>query len=198
MALCDRLEASLATVDTTRRRLLEALLHEALDPASGVLEGRNDEGAKRAMTRRFSLILFLVLVVGGGLVIGYLTAPGDWYAQLDKPAFNPPGWVFGPVWTVLYILIAIAGWRVWRGDRGGVPMKLWWTQLGLNFLWSPVFFSAHQIGLALALILLLLAAILAFIAATRRQDRVAAWLFVPYAAWVAFASVLNASIFALN
>jgi tryptophan-rich sensory protein len=149
------------------------------------------------MTRRFSLILFLVLVVGGGLVIGYLTAPGDWYAQLDKPAFNPPGWVFGPVWTVLYILIAIAGWRVWRGDRGR-PMKLWWTQLGLNFLWPLVFFWAHQIGLALALIVLLLAAILAFIAATWREDRAAAWLFAPYAAWVAFASVLNASIFALN
>ena len=149
------------------------------------------------MARRFSLILFVVLVVGGGLAIGYLTAPGEWYAQLHKPAFNPPGWVFGPVWTVLYILIAIAGWRVWRGDRGR-PMKLWWTQLGLNFLWPLVFFWAHQIGLALALIVLLLAAILAFIAATWREDRAAAWLFVPYAAWVAFASVLNASIFALN
>ena len=77
-------------------------------------------------------------------------------------------------------------------------MTLWWTQLVLNFLWSPVFFGAHQIGLALAVILLLLAAILAFIATAWRQNRVAAWLFVPYAAWVAFASVLNGSIFALN
>ena len=77
-------------------------------------------------------------------------------------------------------------------------MKLWWTQLVLNFLWSPVFFGAHQIGLALVVILLLLAAILAFIATAWRQNRVAAWLFAPYAAWVAFASVLNGSIFTLN
>ena len=150
------------------------------------------------MNHRLSLPLFLVLVVGGGLAIGYLTAPGAWYAQLAKPAFTPPGWIFGPVWTALYVLIAVAGWRVWRGDRGGWPMRLWWLQLVLNFLWSPVFFSAHQIGLALVVILLLVGAILAFIVTSLACDRVAAWLFVPYAAWVAFAAVLNASIFALN
>jgi translocator protein len=150
------------------------------------------------MSNRLALPMFLVLVVGGGLAIGYLTAPGAWYAQLAKPAFTPPGWIFGPVWAALYVLIAIAGWRVWRRDRGGRPMRLWWTQLVLNFLWSPVFFSAHQIGLALVVILLLLGAILAFIIRSWAQDRVAALLFVPYAAWVGFASVLNASIFALN
>jgi tryptophan-rich sensory protein len=150
------------------------------------------------MNHRVALILFFVLVVGGGLAIGYLTAPGEWYARLAKPAFNPPGWIFGPVWTVLYVLIAVGGWRVWQRDRTSWPMKLWWTQLVLNCLWSPVFFSAHQIGLALAVILLLLAAILAFIATAWRQDRAAAWLFTPYAAWVAFASVLNASLFMLN
>ena len=150
------------------------------------------------MNRTVSLILFLVLAVGGGLAIGYLSAPGEWYAQLTKPAFNPPGWIFGPVWTVLYVLIAIAGWRVFERNRDGWPMKLWWAQLVLNFLWSPVFFAAHQTGLALAVILLLLAAILAFIATAWRQDRVAAWLFVPYAVWVAFASVLNGSLYSLN
>jgi translocator protein len=151
-----------------------------------------------AMDRYVSLILFFVLVLGGGLVLGFLTAPGEWYAGLARPAFDPPGWIFGPVWTALYVLIAVAGWRVWQRDRGGWPMRLWWAQLVLNFLWSPIFFAAHQLGLALAVILLLLAAILAFIATAWRQDRVAAWLFVPYAAWVAFASVLNASIFTLN
>jgi translocator protein len=145
-----------------------------------------------------SLILFLLLVVGGGLAIGYVTAPAEWYVQLAKPEFTPPGWIFAPVWTVLYALVAVAGWRVWRDDRGAWPMKLWWTQLVLNFLWSPIFFSAHQIGLALAVILLLLGAILAFMTTSWAQDRVAAWLFVPYAAWVAFASVLNASVFTLN
>ena len=137
-------------------------------------------------------------MVGGGLAIGYLTVPGAWYAQLAKPAFTPPGWIFGPVWTTLYVMIAVAGWRVWRRDRGGRPVKLWWAQMALNFLWTPIYFGAHQIGLALAVILLLLAAILAFIVLSWRQDRAAAWLFVPYAAWVAFASLLNGSIWMLN
>ena len=150
------------------------------------------------VSRTLSLIPFVLLVLGGGLVIGFLTTPGEWYGQLAKPAFNPPGWIFGPVWTVLYVIIAVAGWRIWQLDRGGWPMKLWWAQLVLNFLWTPVFFGAHQISLALVVILLLLAAILAFIATAWRRERVAAWLFAPYAAWVAFASVLNASIFALN
>jgi tryptophan-rich sensory protein len=150
------------------------------------------------MSRGPALILFLVLVVGGGLAIGFLGAPGEWYAGLAKPSFNPPRWVFAPVWIALYVLIAVAGWRVWRSDASGWPMRLWWTQLVLNFLWSPIFFSAHRIGLALVVVLLLLAAILAFIVASWRQDRLAAWLFAPYAAWVAFASVLNAAIFALN
>ena len=147
---------------------------------------------------RLTLILFLILVGSGGLAIGYLTVPGAWYAQLAKPAFTPPGWIFGPLWTVLYVMIAVAGWHIWRRDPGGRPMKLWWAQMALNFLWSPVYFGAHRIGLALVFILLLLVAILAFIVLSWRQDRAAAWLFVPYAAWVAFASALNASILALN
>jgi translocator protein len=147
---------------------------------------------------RLALILFVALVLGGGLAIGYATAPGEWYGGLVKPSFNPPGWVFAPVWSVLYVLIAIAGWRVWRKGAAGSAMKVWWLQLALNFLWSPVFFAAHQIGLAFGIILLMLAAIIAFIALAWREERAAAWLFVPYAAWVAFAAVLNGAIFALN
>jgi benzodiazapine receptor len=150
------------------------------------------------MKRIGPLGLFLLLVVGGGLAIGFLTAPGEWYAGLAKPSFNPPNWVFGPVWTVLYVLIAVAGWLTFEGDRNGWPMKLWWAQLVFNFLWSPVFFVAHRIELALLVITLLLAAILAFVAASWRDNRVAAWLFVPYAAWVAFAAALNGSILLLN
>lgn len=150
------------------------------------------------MNRYLALVLFLVLVLGGGLVLGFLTAPGEWYAFLSKPWFNPPAWLFGPVWTVLYVLIAVAGWRTFERDRTGWPMKLWWAQLVLNFLWTPVFFVTHQIGLALVVILLMLAAIVGFIATAGRQDRVAPWLFVPYAAWVAFASALNGSIWVLN
>jgi len=150
------------------------------------------------MKNSLSLLVFAALVLGGGLLIGFLTAPGEWYVQLAKPDFNPPGWVFGPVWTLLYILIATAGWRVWVSNRDGWPMKLWWAQLSLNFLWSPIFFGAHQTALALAVIIALLATIVSFVGVSWKQDRVSALLFVPYAAWVSFATVLNASIFALN
>jgi len=145
-----------------------------------------------------SLILFLALVMGGSFLIGGVTAPGDWYAALNKPPFGPPDWIFAPVWTTLYFMIAIAGWRVWRRRRNSAPMKVWWTQLVLNFAWSPIFFLAHRIGIALAVIVLLLAAIVGFIVTVWRLDRAASLLFAPYAAWVAFASLLNATLWLLN
>lgn len=150
------------------------------------------------MNRTLALALFLVCVVGGGLVIGFFTAPGEWYAGLVKPSFNPPNWLFGPVWTVLYVFIAVAGWLVWRRAPGSTAMTVWSVQLALNFLWSPVFFALQSIGGALAIILALLVAILAFIALAWRGHRTAALLFLPYAAWVAFATALNAAIFLLN
>lgn len=145
-----------------------------------------------------SLIVFLLIAVGGGLLIGFLTAPGEWYAGLAKPAFNPPNWLFAPVWTALYVLIGIAGWRIWNGFRGSQMMNLWFAQMVANFLWSPVFFAAHMPGAALVVIVILLALILAFIGLVWNRDRVAASLFIPYAAWVAFATLLNFSIWQLN
>jgi tryptophan-rich sensory protein len=145
-----------------------------------------------------SLIVFLILVVGGGITIGIVTAPGAWYAELIKPPFNPPNWIFAPVWTILYIFIAIAGWRIWLRNPGGSAMKSWAAQLALNFIWSPIFFSAHRIDIALGVIILLLIAIATFIVKARHKDRLAATLFLPYAAWVAFAAVLNGSLLYLN
>ena len=145
-----------------------------------------------------SLALFIVLVFGVGLLIGFVTVPGEWYAALAKPSFNPPGWIFGPVWTVLYALIAIAGWRTWQRNPSGSAMKLWGVQMVLNFLWSPVFFAAHQITTAFIIIIAMLVAILMFIVSSWQTDRVAALLFMPYAAWVAFATLLNGSIAWLN
>lgn len=150
------------------------------------------------MARYLALLGFIVLVLGGGTLIGVATLPGDWYAGLAKPVFNPPNWIFAPVWSSLYVLIAIAGWRIWLRDMGSVAMRVWVVQLVLNFLWSPTFFGLHQTGLALVVILALLVAILAFIATSRPLDRVSAWLFVPYAGWVAFASLLNFAIWWLN
>ena len=150
------------------------------------------------MQKYLSLVVLVVLVHGGGLLIGYATLPGEWYALLAKPPFNPPNWVFGPVWSLLYILIAIAGWRTWRLQPESAAMKAWVVQMVLNFLWSPTFFGAKLTGLALVVIVLLLASILLFIARVRASDRLSGWLFVPYAAWVAFATLLNASIVWLN
>jgi tryptophan-rich sensory protein len=150
------------------------------------------------MLRYLPLALFLIAVVGGGWLIGATNIPGEWYEGLAKPSFNPPNWLFGPVWTVIYILIAVAGWRVWRERRTGGAMTAWWVQLGLNFLWSPVFFTLHSVGGALAVIVALLATVVTFIALTWDRDRIAAWLFVPYGLWVAFATLLNASIWVLN
>lgn len=150
------------------------------------------------MSRIGVLLVFLLITVGGGLLIGFFTAPGEWYSQLAKPSFTPPPWVFGPVWTVLYILVAFAGWRVWQRARLSLAMLLWVAQLVLNFAWSPVFFAAHDLSLALVIIAALLVAILAFIGAAWRVDRVASLLFVPYAAWVIVATALNASIVSLN
>jgi translocator protein len=144
------------------------------------------------------LFLFFALALGGGLIIGIVITPGVWYATLDKPSFNPPNWIFAPVWTTLYIMIAIAGWRVWGQGRNNPPMKLWWAQLALNFVWSPIFFSAHRIDIALGVIVLLLITIIGFIVITWRQDKIASLLFAPYAVWVAFASVLNGAIWQSN
>lgn len=153
---------------------------------------------KRRMNRWASLLVFLLLVAGGGMAVGFMTAPGQWYADLVKPSFNPPAWLFGPVWTVLYVLVAIAGWRIWQLERSGPAMVAWSVQLALNFLWSPVFFLARNPPLALVILLAMLTVIVVFMVQARRLDQAAAWLFAPYAAWVAFAGLLNAAIWRLN
>ena len=150
------------------------------------------------MTRFIPLALFLIVTVGGGLLIGANNIPGGWYAALDKPPFTPPNWLFAPVWTVIYVLIGVAGWRIWRMRATGGAMTAWWLQLGLNFLWSPVFFTLHAIGWALAIILALLATIVTFICLAWASDRSSALLFLPYAAWVAFATLLTGSVWWLN
>lgn len=143
-------------------------------------------------------IVFVVVVVAIGALIGVNNVPGEWYQSLQKPFFNPPNWIFGPVWTTLYVLIGIAGARTWISKRMGTRMRLWFTQMVLNFLWSPIFFGMQSPAGALIIIIPMLVCILAFIALTYRRDRISMWLFVPYALWVAFATVLNASIGILN
>ncbi len=145
-----------------------------------------------------SLLVFLVAVA---LVaaFGAQFEPGAWYAQLNKPDWNPPSWVFGPVWTLLYMAIAVAGWLVWRETREvGAVLQLWGVQLIANGLWSWLFFGLHRPDIALIDIALLLCLIVAFMIAARRQSVLASWLFVPYAVWVGFAAALNGSIWSAN
>jgi tryptophan-rich sensory protein len=144
------------------------------------------------------LLVFVVGVVGLGWLIGATNLPGEWYAGLVKPGFVPPNWAFPVAWTILYVMIAIAGWRTFRREPSGKAMLVWAVQLGLNFAWSPVMFTMHQIGAALVILIGLFVAIVTYIALETSRDRLAAALFVPYAAWVAFAGVLNAAIWRLN
>jgi tryptophan-rich sensory protein len=146
---------------------------------------------------------FVALCLAAGATGGAVTrtSVGTWYAALDKPAFTPPDWVFGPVWTALYVMMAVAAWRVWRrADAAGArpALGLWALQLALNLCWSFLFFGARLVGAALAEIAVLFVAILATALLFRRVDRAAAWLLAPYAAWVAFAALLNAAIWILN
>ncbi len=150
------------------------------------------------MTRVLSFVLFQILALGGGLLIGITNRPGEWYRGLVKPPFNPPDWLFAPAWTLLYIVIGFVGWRCLQASPTGRRMQLWWAQLILNFLWMPLFFGLQQMTLALFVIVMLLLVILAFINMTRDTDRLSALFFVPYAAWVAFATYLNIGLLALN
>jgi benzodiazapine receptor len=150
-----------------------------------------------------ALFLFVGLCLGIAALGAAVTATSvkTWYAALNKPSFNPPNAVFGPVWTVLYILMAIAGWRVWRvADRKTArgPLALFALQLALNLGWSVTFFGLERIGLSVAVILVLELAVVVTALAFRPIDRFAAWLLVPYVAWVGFAAILNIAIWRLN
>lgn len=146
----------------------------------------------------FQLLLFVVGVVGLGWLIGATNLPGAWYAGLAKPDFVPPNWAFPVAWTILYVMIATAGWRTFRREPKGKAMLVWFAQLALNFVWSPVMFTMHQIGAALVILASLFVAIVTYISLEASRDKLAAALFVPYAAWVAFAGVLNAAIWRMN
>ncbi len=125
----------------------------------------------------------------------------EWYAELAKPAWNPPNWVFGPVWGVLYLLMAIAAWLVWRwsGFAGAaIPLGAYVLQLGLNAAWSWFFFGRHELGLAFIEIVLLWGAILGTIIGFWRLNPISGILLVPYLLWVTFAAFLNFTIWRLN
>lgn len=132
---------------------------------------------------------------------GALFRPGRWYANIAKPWWRPPNWIFGPVWFVLYVMIAVSGWLVWRraGFAGAPgPLAIYFIQLFLNAGWSGLFFGLRRPDLAFAEIILLWLSIAAAIAAFAGVDQTAALLLTPYFVWVTFASVLNFTVWRLN
>ncbi len=156
--------------------------------------------SRPAPVRSALALALFVLAVAAAAVVGSLAATSsrETYAALDLPPFAPPGWLFGPVWTVLYVLIAVAGWLVWREVGLDRSMLAYGAQLVLNALWTPIFFAGDRYGIALVEIVVLLTAVLLTLAMFARRRRLAAGLLVPYAAWVAFATALNAAIVLTN
>lgn len=155
----------------------------------------------RPVRWRWPVLLGWILLCFASAAPAALFPPGDWYLALNKPDWHPPTWVFGPVWSTLYLMMAVSAWLVWQ--QGGFarqlrPLTLFLVQLVLNAAWSPLFFGLKQPGIAFAEILLLWLAIAATIVSFHRVHRIAAWLLVPYIAWVSFAAFLNGVLWQLN
>ncbi|WP_092501130.1 TspO/MBR family protein [Meinhardsimonia xiamenensis] len=153
----------------------------------------------------FLLLLapFLLAVIAAAASGVIFPAAGPWYQSLNAPSFQPPNWLFGPVWTVLYLMIAVCGARlaVQAGQGAGLAgfaLGLWALQITLNALWTPTFFGAHALGAALVIIGALWLSIAALMATALQIDRLAGWLLAPYLGWVSFAAVLNWAFWRLN
>jgi len=170
---------------------------------SSLMEMIARTGVKRSRFQWLGLVVSIVVCFGVAALGSLVTDPNidGWYAALRKPPWNPPNWVFGPVWSVLYLLMAVAAWLVWRRRdfaRVSLPLALFGVQLVLNGLWSVLFFGWHRPDLALIEIVFLWSAILATMLAFRRVVPLATRLLVPYLLWVSFAAVLNFTIWRMN
>lgn len=148
-----------------------------------------------------SLVIFISICLLAGFIGSRFTfvSVKTWYRTIRKPSWNPPNWIFAPVWTLLYIMMAVAAWRVWeRTDNAFGPMLMFAFQLVLNVAWSAIFFGMRNISLALKEIALLWTAVVATMTMFWSVDPLAGILFVPYAAWVTFAAFLNHTIDRMN
>jgi tryptophan-rich sensory protein len=166
--------------------------------------GPHEWGSYPGSSTPVSPILALVGFVGLCLLVGAADAAvvhgavRGWYASLHAPPGTPPNWVFAPVWSVLYVMVGVAGWLVWRRTGAARPLRLWGWQLAANALWTPAFFGLHNPPLALAVVVLLLVLIGFTIRSFARVQRPAAWLMLPYLAWGCYATYLSAGFCWLN
>lgn len=158
-------------------------------------EGRHGWGADLLALGGFMALCLLVAVADGLLTVPNIIV---WYSRLVRPPGTPPAVVFGPVWTVLYVLMAVAAWLVWKRPLHQRALSLWGWQLALNAAWAPVFFAGRMLLPALVIVLGLDILIAATVRAFRTQDRRAAWLMLPYLAWALYATYLNAGFWWLN
>ena len=150
---------------------------------------------------KYLSLLILLLVTFIAPVIGsYVTSvfKEPWYSEIIQPSFNPPSWVFPPVWTTLYVMMSIAIWRVWIAFFYSRILKLYFFHLFFNCIWSIIFFGFHQIGLALINIIVILFFIIILMKEYLKIDKLSFYLMIPYFLWSSFALVLNASILFLN
>ena len=150
---------------------------------------------------KYLSLLILLLVTFIAPVIGsYVTSvfKEPWYSEIIQPSFNPPSWVFPPVWSTLYVMMSIAIWRVWTTFFNSRILKLYFFHLFFNSIWSIIFFGFHQIGLALINIILILFFIIILMREYLKIDKLSFYLMIPYFLWSSFAFVLNASILFLN
>jgi translocator protein len=156
------------------------------------------------MTNTIKLIISIAIPVAIGATSGFFTVTGveSWYQTINKPSWNPPSWIFGPVWTSLYVMMGIALYLVWKSDSSSILKKtafiLFAVQLLFNFFWSFIFFNQQQVGWALVEMLIMWVLILLTIFAFANVSKTAAWLLVPYIVWVSFAAILNFTIWKLN
>jgi translocator protein len=159
---------------------------------------------KNELSSQWKLIIAVLVCEGVGIISGLLTQneTATWFSTLNKPDWNPPAYLFGPVWTILYFLMGISAWLIWKSDAPETQkMRALLTfalQLFLNFMWSILFFKCHSPALAFIDITLLTIAILITIGRFARMSRLAAWLLLPYLLWVCFATLLNYKIWSMN
>lgn len=156
------------------------------------------ENSRSTPRQALALAVFIVITFCASLV-SIFAQPDLWYDSLQKPVWNPPPWIFGPVWTLLYLMMAVAAWLVWK--RVGLmhrAMAFYFIQLALNAAWSPIFFGAHQLGWAFAEIILLWLAILLTAKSFHHASKPAGWMLAPYLAWVTFAAFLNFTLWRMN
>ena len=154
------------------------------------------------MTKNKYLSFFLILLITfaasaiGGFTTSFFKEP--WYSEIILPSFNPPSWVFGPVWTTLYVMMSIAIWRVWINSFDFKILKLYFIHLFFNATWSVTFFGFHQIGLALINLIIILSFIIMLMKIYLTKNKVSFYLMTPYLLWSSYALILNISIFILN